>query len=118
MKPTEAQVKEFWEWCGFIYKSGGNPRGFIHPPDKWLYPAETWHDELPSIDLNNLFKYAVPKITNEMMMPVEVVAYPTEGKFDMGFHVHLNGKERLSPKDSADPTLALFWSIYEALKEK
>jgi hypothetical protein len=47
-------VKEFWEWCGFTrdkskywYKPNGNLFGYF---------------TAPKIDLNNLFKYAVPKL--------------------------------------------------------
>ena len=47
--PTQAQIKEFWEWCDmqkcFYYDmNGGGHRGF------------------PPIDLNNLFKYAINQV--------------------------------------------------------
>ena len=44
-EPTEAQIEELWEWCGFYDVEDGVPPPIGTPP----------------IDLNNLFKYAVPK---------------------------------------------------------
>uniref|UniRef100_A0A6M3JNV7 Uncharacterized protein n=1 Tax=viral metagenome TaxID=1070528 RepID=A0A6M3JNV7_9ZZZZ len=57
-KPTNEQIKEFWEWCGFKVALGK----LYWYPDKEFSPAR----RLPSVDLNNLFKYAVPKLN----MPV------------------------------------------------
>ena len=60
-KPTEAQAKEFWEGCGLKYED-------ITDKHIWftlVYPSgnkETIWRLQPSIDLNNLFKYAVPKL--------------------------------------------------------
>ena len=45
-KPTEEQVRKFWEWCGLPYGGYGNL-------DRQKAKS------LPPIDLNNLFKYAV-----------------------------------------------------------
>ncbi len=49
-QPTEAQIKEFWEWCGF--KVGGD--GETH---YWLDHDNSPTDiALSSTDLNALFK--------------------------------------------------------------
>jgi len=53
-KTTQEQMKEFWEWCGVEAK---------------LYVHDTYGEfggrvtgvRYPSIDLNNLFRYAVPR---------------------------------------------------------
>jgi len=67
--PTEQEIKEFWEGCGWRQLSEGS-RGFHHergekvmnwlPPDNndYVY-GQTY---LPRIDLNNLFRWAVPKL--------------------------------------------------------
>jgi hypothetical protein len=71
--------EEFWGWCGFVNRGHSysgkelwvspediewfdkcirnvDKRGYARMPEKDSYYA------LPQIDLNNLFKYAVPKI--------------------------------------------------------
>ena len=62
-KPTEAQKKEVLEWCGFTLRC---------PPEKdaygrgiWDYPNGMYGDV--ELDLNSLFKYAVPKMLSVSM---------------------------------------------------
>ena len=64
MKP----IKEFWEWCGFRQLKpgqGGYHYRHTHKEWNWLPPDETERHKsihfLPSIGLNNLFQYAVPR---------------------------------------------------------
>ena len=53
--------KEFWEWCGFkpTRLQSGN-MGWLYPPE---YSLERGY--LPDSTLDNLFKYAVPKLIRE-----------------------------------------------------
>ena len=63
-KPTDAQVKEFWEWCGLkvIWVEGS-----FAIKEHWeiynSYEEVVWdgYKLEDSIDLNNLWEYAVPK---------------------------------------------------------
>lgn len=55
-EPTNEQLKGCWEWCGFKYDHWGDDL-FIIPPDK-SEPLP----EPPNLDLNNLYKYAIPKL--------------------------------------------------------
>ncbi len=69
--------KEFWERCGFIYKdepftndSGhkGIGRTFYYPNGE-VQGYSTRAEGLPiypTLDLNNLFKYAVPIVHNKL----------------------------------------------------
>lgn len=67
-QPTEAQLKEFWEWCGCKYENYDSP-AFPHMGGAWIDPnGKTIMDEngftnLPPLDLNNIFKWAVPQFT-------------------------------------------------------
>ena len=111
-RPTEAQVKEFWEWCGFKYQDqhpeGESNWGFTTYPDghqeNLLKFSIKPH---PSIDLNNLFKYAVPKLN---------------GKYKLvgtgGYHFANVWKDTISYAEirDTDPALTLFWAIWEAIK--
>ena len=65
-EPTEAQVKEFWEWCGFKWEA--IPDSCMQrkrPVEGWLYPQGIYMRKTPPLDLNNLGKYAVPKLYAE-----------------------------------------------------
>lgn len=88
MKPTDEQVKEFWERCDV-------------PTYVRLIDGK-WVNILP-IDLNNLFKYAVPRLEDWNMGKCE--------NGDVWVTVH-NGRELFEVKDK-DPALALFWALRE-----
>ena len=102
MKPTEEQVRRFWRWCGFSVDGVG----IYHCPDGI---SEVRYS--PKIDLNNLFKWAVPKLRDEYY--VQICTYYHDGEY-------------LAQVDSAmkqggvavnkDPALALFWAIWEVMK--
>lgn len=85
-KPTHEQIKEFWEWCGFtskiVKRKSADFNGIYYGQDGTfhklpeLYDVELWYEPkmqglpnedkwfarngLPTLDLNNLFRYAVP----------------------------------------------------------
>ena len=104
MKPTKEQ--QFWERCGLR---------LINLPDRG---GEQWVDaegrliyldkHLP-IDLNNLFKYAVPKLEGG----IDIAFSKFE---DTGWFVRLENQV-MTTKDET-PALALFWAIYKALGGK
>ena len=62
-EPTDAQKREFWEWCGFRYENHGYDRSV---DGEWFDPSGKYFKSgiksLPPIDTNNLFKFAVPKV--------------------------------------------------------
>ena len=107
MKPTEAQIKEFWEWCGFMLEGIPNDVGIC-----WAYPPDgKCRKNLPPIDLNRLFKYAVPNISFG-----EMKVYLRE---DNSWVVLLNyvGKNDNDYSGQGETfALALFWAIYEVMK--
>src|SRR3990167_6103090 len=78
-QPTKKQIKEFWKRCG--YKA-------LCKPDE--YGVQAWRHSmdsrptlsLPKIDLNNLFKYAVPKLQPEVIKIVPVIG--VKKQFDYG----------------------------------
>ena len=97
MKPTEEQIKELWEWCGWQLEA--NIDGFVLPP----------------IDLNNLFRYAVPKFCScELSIEEGIFAVVRVGDPHLGVASHL-----IEIKDGRVDTafaLALFWAIYKVIK--
>jgi len=116
-QPTEEQLKKFWEWCGLerppksckernhmVVRKGGYP---------FCQPVE--------LDLNNLFKYAVPKLGEWSIEFRLNLAELVECIITKKVH-HNDATDMLSchptwrivgeGKDK-DPALALFWAIYK-----
>ena len=103
-EPTEEQIKKFWEWCGFNLTCYSHYLAwFIN--NKCLYSEVREYDnpidKLPPIDLNNLFKWAVPTLKDtceEWWSVIVEWAKDITGNYE---------------KD----TLALFWAINKVIKE-
>ena len=104
-QPTKEQIQKFWEWCGFHFQTLDELKPkYRHPANlRWVYPdGDT--GGLPAIDLNNLFKYAVPKLDS-------VTAVILKRVVEKRWNVVLNFYD-LSPLSSIhlDPALAFFWA--------
>jgi hypothetical protein len=97
MKEPTQEIKEFWEYFG---QKVENRSEYGRLPD-WGYPP---------ITLDNLFKWAVPKLqtTNEIV----IILPPGDTE---------RAIVRIGWKEGVDmPTLkdALFWAIYRVIKEE
>jgi len=110
MKPTEEQMK-FWEWCGFEKQLLEDlPKSYRHEGNLgWKYPTDSigvadTRKQLPDIDLNNLFKYAVPKLRRELSQ-LELATL-------------MLGWLKAMFEDDEDPALALFWAINKVINEE
>ena len=119
-EPTEEEVKRLWEWCGLKEMEchtelmiGGNDSGVA-----WFYPEATnsyifLSFNVPPIDLNNLFKWAVPKVNSlgwgVGLMPCGPITNPLwyGDTFNIWKEVHY----RESNPKMDDPALALFWAL-------
>lgn len=103
-QPTKEQVKELWERCGGVLVGAnyndGCPAHFVMLDGKWIMPPET-------IDLNNLFKYAVPKLWKKLNRDGE--AY----KFDRIWKAII--RALLDGEDISD---AVFWVIWEVINDR
>ena len=116
-EPTQEQIKKFWVWCGFrVVKSGtGKSLGYIYDipvidqRETWVYSNADEQEDPPEIDLNNLFKYAVPKIKqyNLTVFPDDVWAWHIVSEYGNVIFESLH----------TDPALALFWAIWEVMDE-
>ena len=102
-RPTYEQIEEFWEWCGLelLKASDGNYRWFslaseVNQSYDIVSPVDS-ETNLPIVDLNNLFKYAVPKLKVKGQPIAIVEKFLQSIGHDLFF--------------SEDPALALFWAI-------
>jgi len=103
-EPTREQIKEFWEWCDALYWQAGNVSG--EPIGIPLYTL--------SLDLNNLFKYAVPKLQKDgldVTLYLNCWSYP-----EVIIYRDRDSKEWHTSDE--DPALALFWAIWEVIHGK
>ena len=118
-EPTKEQIKELWEWCGFAISG-----------ERYYLPGitVTYLIGQPRIDLNNLFKWAVPKLIENGKYPylkaIEIEpAMCDELNFTCYLYyeaLHDDGfvEREESQGYSSDPALALFWAIYKVIKEQ
>jgi hypothetical protein len=125
-KPTKEQIQVFYEWCGFEYRQGtGEYALWGHWWDGSMY------DKFPRICLENLFKYAVPKLQQEgwgcrvQSSPLrdndtgkEIYAWTGYASI---FYVRYDNTS-LTKRDyyaiDPNPALALFWAIWELIKSE
>ena len=107
-QPTEAQIKGFWERCGFEWH---DLIGLWNDPIHGLISSV-----LPPIDLNNLFKYAVPKlqwfIVEFEHIEVSCDYYVTLTDF------YLAKRNKKYKSINSDPALALFWALWQVKEAK
>ena len=140
MKPTDKQIQWLWEQCGlspielrYGYRDDGgyfcemqsNPHSKGkqgHHSEELCYLVssdeygEYW-EIVPPIDLNNLFKYAVPKLRS--IQRIGGIEFFPDDEPDMVFvNIYLfgdGGEGRTLHSKDKDPALALFWPIFSAL---
>ena len=113
-EPTREQIKEFWEWCGWKFKLGKQEEFGSSELSVWIPP--NGYDGViylcpPDIDLNNLFKYAVPKLLR--LRDVGFIKW--DGFRDKNKYTIFSNGKRFA--DTDDPALALFWALWQ-VREK
>lgn len=120
-EPTQEQIKEFWEGCGLHIAEQTWVDDHYEPDGQWydanghLYTGDYLYG-IPVLDLNNLFRYAVPKLIDRYGGILFVLPQSDFPSWDCKI---LN-----TPNDEAtfgygkDPALALFWSIRQVLQSR
>ena len=107
-QPTEAQIKEFLQWCGIqcYYEATENDGGIV----AWICPPDSEKTvAFYGITLDFLFKYAVPKIiTRKQYFRLEYPICKSEWACQVGDIV----------SSHKDPALALFWAMWQIKENK
>ena len=113
-QPTQGQIREFWEAYGArCLKCGGLITNAVIPDRCNCYSFEL------DIDLNNLFKYAVPKLQDKGNN-VELYAWEHKGFMATVYKDSFSQRgsdgyepflEPISQVKEEDPALALFWAL-------
>jgi len=111
---TNEEIKKFWEWCGFTILKEKEWDLRRRARIGFIYPNGGRYTRLPSLDLNNLFKWAVPKVVRVhgigRKIQVRLISGWGDSSGDYGVEIIGMGK-RLSLAFSQDPAIALFRAI-------
>jgi len=102
------RMERLWRWCGWQYEEPkcdcpGCAKSCWVPPDK-----PTAHDGryltcgLPDLDLNNLFKWAVPKLSVVVLSKVDDYLFLARAA---------TAEAGVSTIEDEDPAIALFLAI-------
>ncbi len=110
---TNKLVKEFWEWCGLEL--------VVVPGDAYAGRREYWQkggvcilNYPPPIDLNNLFRYAVPKLVKDGYR----ISIETALADEPWYWWIIEKDENQWKADRKDSALALFWAIWQVKEAK
>ena len=115
MKPNEEQIKRFWEHFGWRHCESNlwlDPEGYsVLSRDSESLPI--------SLDLDNLFKYAVPKV---FRMGFDDMECRLDSRRDGDGYMWLLTSRYLGGTKRSDyltdPSLALFWAIYKVIEDE
>jgi len=109
-KPTKTQIREFWKPYGFRLISRGKLlQSGIRSVDVWQYPDGTT-GFTPGIDLNNLFRWAVPTAIGLLESRFDALTNKIRA-LELLFQKWLDKiREGYSDED------ALFWALYPYIK--
>ena len=118
-EPTQEQIKEFWEWCGLRYECYDTP-AFPNMGGAWIDTDDKLTNtedpcEPPPIDLNSLFKYAVPFVQDKGYM-IELYSYEHKGYKVKVYNIIGQVDIPIVITKDDDPALALFWALYKVME--
>ena len=103
-EPTKKQIKKFWEWCGFSQNNTYGTGEFYNYPNGGSAL-------LPELDLNNIFKWAVPKLG-------DIEIEKRGNLYECWIYENRCIATISGFAEGDDPALALFWAIYELIEVK
>ena len=123
MKPTDEQLRKFWE------KLADEVRHFNQDKHRHYRFGEAWTEDEPPLDLNSIFKYAVPKLEK---LGYALFLHPVTKtkRHDAGWNANFTWLEWLGGRrrervtndkyesTDKDPALALFWAIYKVIEDE
>ena len=112
-EPTKEQQRWLWEQCGYVGKLESIQPVEGQREGRFVYVS-------PPVNLNNLLKFAVPKLQPEVikLVPVNdgVTSYADKWGcilIPKGWGNHIS-----VISDSPDPAVALWWALFKALGGK
>ncbi len=118
MEPTNEQITVFWERFGWEYRKWNNGEQY-----EWQLGNAAYASGLPSVTLNSLFKYAVPRlftwsIGKNWVLQEDFTIKENGIKASVDLHyIDPDKYDQVKPAEAVaeDPALALFWAIWEVM---
>jgi hypothetical protein len=111
----DKELKEFWIKCGFNFIQESELNDGYIDSEGWVAPDGEYIGELPTLTLDNLFRYAVPKlVSNEYELSIltdEVYGYI------VGI-VTAYDRDLITETNSKDLVQALYQALKKVLMEK
>lgn len=117
-KPTEEQLKRFWTWRGFRQATKDEVCAGCNPLNWWRYPDKQQSQSfLPDLDLNNLYKYAVPKLFTSKYSMYSVTFTRNGAELETHHEDKYSSGVYHETWDDKEYALALFWAIYKLIED-
>jgi hypothetical protein len=129
MEITQEELKRFWEWCGFKYHTYPE-HWYLGKIEiygtRWITPDGKYALlDVPILNLDNLFEYAVPKIRGLKYPIIDEICFGKEDDKDLAMIIWWTGKPKtdtygcgvFSGKGNSEKE-ALFRAIQEVIQEK
>ena len=109
MDIKQEDLIRFWNWVGCERKP--HPLAFDDDGKMWLYPDGFYMPNLPVLDLNNIYRYAIPKLQKEGYA-TELTAYEHKGFKVRIAHII---RPNFYQTESDSPTEALYNAIMKVI---
>lgn len=116
---TQEEIRKFWEWCGWKYKSCYDATTACGLDWGWQPPNITegnYQTEMPPITLDNLFRYAVSKLQDKGYQ-IDITCFECDG-FNVGVLNVCHITDIVSELQDKDPAVALFRAIQEVMRNE
>jgi hypothetical protein len=112
---TDAEWERVLGWAGFRHPTQDECPLARDVSEWFLYPDGDIRAYLPSIDLNNIFKWVVPKLQEKAYM-IDLLAYECSG-YKASIWT-LDDIDPIVTKESEDPVTALVKAILEVIRNE
>ena len=118
-EPTQEEIREVWQRCGFrdVYSKDIWRDRYIETNHWWESPKGKRYLELPIIDLNNLFKYALPKAIEKLVEQSKTIVPPLSITEITAFREIIERWEGSKPLQFGFEK-TLFWTIKEIIHQE
>ena len=113
MDIKQEDLIRFWNWVGCERKP--HPLAFDDDGKMWLYPDGFYMPNLPVLDLNNIYRYAIPKL-QKMGYHTELTSY-NDGITQARIFTIINVEKtnNVACVESKSPTEALYNAIMKVI---
>ena len=116
-EPTQEQIKKLWEWVGLKYEEPYWVSKDCQEGECCFYGGY-YAELLKTITLNNLFRWAVPKLSDGTLIGIDFIP-PYHRQKEWLCNVEINSSPPIASYRALgdSPALALFWAIQQVIEK-